>query len=174
MNMIGKNRIATVALLGALTLPLAACGGDTTFNRSMQSVHQPVVSYTSFTYDVMPGASGELSHQEAVRLEGWLSSIGLGYGDHVVIAGDPSYYSASVRDGIANVVARHGLLIEEDDTLQAGQPTDGGLRLIVRRAVASVPRLPSGVIDQSSTVFASAPGLPATLKGAVSNSGERA
>ncbi len=41
-------------------------------------------------------------------------------------------------------------------------------------AVPTVPRLPSGVTDQSVWLAPSSPGLPATLKGALSNSGARA
>ena len=142
MTRIMKNPVAAAALAGAMLMGLSACGAETTANRGLESIHQPVVSYTSYTYDVMGGSSGDLSHTEAQRLEGWLSSIGLGYGDHVVIASDAGYYSASLREGVANVVARHGLLIEDDDTFQAGQAANGGLRLTVRRAVASVPGCP--------------------------------
>lgn len=132
-----------LALLGCAALTLGACNSaTTTYNRGMESVHQPVVQYTSFAYDVRAGSGSELSPYEAQRLEGWLRSIGLGYGDHVAVATESGYYGAGVRDGIANVVARHGLLIEEDDTAQAGGVPEGAVRLIVRRATASVPGCP--------------------------------
>lgn len=137
-----RRTILRAALLATLVAPLAACGSETMgVNRGMQSVHQPVVSYTSFTYDVGAGG-GDLSPSESARLEGWLSSIGIGYGDRVAIASNAGYYSPGVRDGIANVIARHGLLIEEDESGQAGSAPDGAVRLIVRRASASVPGCP--------------------------------
>lgn len=129
--------IALLLLVGAATLPAIAIAAPA--NRGLQSVHQPVVSYQSFTYDVR--ASSELSAEERARLEGWFASIGLGYGDHVAIAAD-GYAASGARDSISNVVARHGLLIEEDETATAGRAPDGAVRLIVRRAIASVPGCP--------------------------------
>src|SRR3546814_2351265 len=63
---------AALPLLAALALPLGACqtGAE---NRSMDSVHQPVVSRTDYVFDVRPNASGELSSGEMERLDGWFS-----------------------------------------------------------------------------------------------------
>lgn len=131
------------ALVGTALLPLAACGGsDTSFNRGLQSVHQPVVSYTNYTYDVQVDGNGSLSPSEANRLEGWLGSIGIGYGDRISVASDASYYGRGIRDGIANLVGRRGLLIEEDAAIAVGDAPQGSVRLIVRRASASVPGCP--------------------------------
>lgn len=131
------------ALIGMALLPLAACGGsDTSFNRGLQAVHQPVVSYTNYAYDVQVDSNGSLSPSETNRLEGWLGSIGIGYGDRISVASDASYYGHGVRDGIANVIGRHGLLIEEDAAIAVGDAPAGSVRLIVRRASASVPGCP--------------------------------
>lgn len=121
------------------------------FNRSMDSIRQPVVSYTSYTYDIQVGGEGALSPSEARRLEGWLASIGIAYGDRISVASDAAYYGPGVRDGIANVVARHGLLIEEDDAVAAGVAPDGAVRLVVRRASASVPGCPDWSDKQETT-----------------------
>src|SRR3546814_4813715 len=88
---------AALPLLAALALPLGACqtGAE---NRSMDSVHQPVVSRTDYVFDVRPNASGELSSGEMERLDGWFSSIGLAYGDRVSIDNPDSYANAGVRD----------------------------------------------------------------------------
>ncbi|MGK2908573.1 MAG: CpaD family pilus assembly protein [Sphingobium sp.] len=132
-----------IVLAGVSLIPIAAEArprGE--FNRSMESTHQPVVSYTSYAYDIQVGGQGGLSPSEAKRLEGWLASIGIAYGDRISVASDAAYYGPSVRDGIANVVARHGLLIEEDDAVAAGAAPEGAVRLVVRRASARVPGCP--------------------------------
>jgi pilus assembly protein CpaD len=132
--------IKTLSALALMALPLAGCMTDMP-NRSVDSVHQPVVSYAAYTYDVQAGAGDSLSPAEAVRLNDWLVSIGLGYGDQVAIVSD-GYYGPTLRDGIADVVARHGLLVGEDGTASAGAAPQGAVRLIVRRSSASVPGCP--------------------------------
>lgn len=133
----------TFVRLGAwavMALPLAAC--QSSVNRGVESVHQPVVSHTAFTYDVQAGPDGALSPSEARRLEEWFASIGLGYGDQVAMVTDAAYYSPSLREGIADVVARHGMLVGEDSSAAAGAAPQGSVRLVVRRATASVPGCP--------------------------------
>ncbi|RVT42182.1 CpaD family pilus assembly protein [Sphingobium algorifonticola] len=133
-----------LAIACAALLPLAACNNATigAANRGLDSVHQPVVAYTSFNYDVQVGGNGDLTPAEAYRLEGWLQSIGIGYGDRISVAPDGGYYGPGVRDGIANVIGRHGLLIEEDPAIANGAAPEGAVRLVVRRASASVPGCP--------------------------------
>src|SRR3546814_1871138 len=65
---------AALPLLAALALPLGACqtGAE---NRSMDSVHQPVVSRTDYVFDVRPNASGELSSGEMERSEEHTSEL---------------------------------------------------------------------------------------------------
>lgn len=127
--------------LAALALPLAACVTDST-NRGMDSVHQPVVSYSAYTFDVQAGGDGRLPAYEARRLGDWFNSIRLSYGDQVSIVTDSGYYSPGLRDDIADMVARHGLLVAEDSSAAAGIAPDGAVRLVVRRATASVPGCP--------------------------------
>ncbi|BBD96842.1 pilus assembly protein CpaD [Sphingobium amiense] len=135
-------RLAAPALtaLAIILVPAHADARGRT-NRTLDSVHQPVVSHSLYTFDVQAGMGG-LSPAEATRLEDWYRSIGLGYGDQVAIAGDSAYVDAAARDGIADVTARHGLLIGEDSSAAAGQAPAGSVRLIVRRASASVPGCP--------------------------------
>ena len=129
-----------LSALAMLALPLAACTSDSP-NRGVESVHQPVVSHAAYTFDVMAGAGDTLPPAEAARLNDWFVSIGLGYGDQVAIVND-GYYGPALREGIANVVARHGLLVAEDSSAIAGAAPQGSIRLIVRRATASVPGCP--------------------------------
>lgn len=136
------HKIVRLAAPAALVLALSACVTDTsTVNRGMESVKQPVVSHTSYVFDVNAGG-GKLTEAERQRLEGWFDSIGLAYGDTVAIATESGYYGKDIHDGIAAVVERHSLLLQEDHTAQAGRALEGSVRLIVRRATAQVPDCP--------------------------------
>jgi pilus assembly protein CpaD len=135
--MSAKN-IVRVGLVALLALPLAA---EAKPNRSVDSVHQPVVSHTAFIYDVQAGPDGGLPAAEARRLDDWFASIGLGYGDQVAIVAD-GYSNPTLNEGIADVVARHGMLVGEDSSAAAGAAPAGSVRLVVRRATASVPGCP--------------------------------
>lgn len=137
------NRLSwkTIGAVALMALPLAGCVTDTP-NRSVESVHQPVVSYAAYTFDVQTGSDGGLPAREAGRLNDWFASINLGYGDQVAIVTEGAYYSPVVREDVANLVARHGLLVAEDSSASAGAAPAGSIRLIVRRASASVPGCP--------------------------------
>ncbi|HJT41255.1 MAG TPA: CpaD family pilus assembly protein [Sphingobium sp.] len=139
MTSISAKTIVRIGALALLAMPLAAC--KTSVNRGVESVHQPVVSHTAFTYDVQAGPDGGLTAAEARRLDDWFASIQLGYGDQVAIVTD-AYYSPQLRDGIADVVARHGMLVGEDSSAAAGAAPQGSVRLVVRRASARVPGCP--------------------------------
>lgn len=131
-----------VALLALAMLPAAGQARERADrNRSVESIHQPVVSHTAYTYDVQASGPG-LSAYEGQRLADWLQSIGLSYGDQIAMVTDGGYADPALREGIADVVARHGLLIGEDSSASAGAAPQGAVRLIVRRAIASVPGCP--------------------------------
>ena len=138
MIMMSKKNLVRLGALAVLAMPLAA---EAKPNRSVDSVHQPVVSHTAFTYDVQAGPDGGLTATEAHRLEDWFASIGLGYGDQVAIVAD-SYSNPTLSENIADVVARHGMLVGEDSSAAAGVAPAGSIRLVVRRATASVPGCP--------------------------------
>ena len=139
MTFLSANTIVRFGALALMALPLAAC--NPAVNRGVESVHQPVVGHDTYTYDVQPGPDGGLSASEARRLEDWFASIGLGYGDQVAIVTD-AYYSPELREGIADVVARHGMLVGEDSSAAAGAAPSGSVRMVVRRATARVPGCP--------------------------------
>lgn len=139
MTSLSAKNIVRIGTLALLALPLAAC--NSSVNRGVESVHQPVVSHDAYTFDVQAGPDGALAASEARRLEDWFTSIGLGYGDQVAIVTD-AYYSPDLREGIADVVARHGMLVGEDSSAAAGSAPAGSVRLVVRRATARVPGCP--------------------------------
>lgn len=139
-----------LALIGAALIPLAACGGSGSSNRGLQSVHQPVVSYSTFLYDVRTDYSPQLSQAERSRLSGWLDSLNIGYGDSVAIVSSGGTVAQSVHDDIADVLGRRGMLVGEDNSAAAGTPPAGSIRLIVRRTSASVPGCPDWSSKQES------------------------
>src|SRR3546814_7109525 len=62
--------IATWTAL-ALATTLAGCTGAANSNRSLESVHQPVVRNAIYQFDVL-AANGALPPSEEGRLQGWL------------------------------------------------------------------------------------------------------
>ena len=135
---IGRAALALAFATGALAGAHAA-----TVNRSMESVHQPVVSRTDYVIDVQASPNG-LAPGEADRLTGWFDGLNLGYGDTVAID-DPSGWrgGGGARDAVAAVVARYGMLVSHEPApVTAGHPDAGTMRIVVSRAVAHVEGCP--------------------------------
>ena len=132
----------------ALALPallLAGCGG--TVNRGLESVHQPVVSRADYAFDLNT-ANGHLAPGEAQRLDGWLASLNVGYGDSVGID-DPSPYPTPARDEVARHVAQYGLLLADTAAITPQPITPGTVRVVITRMSASVPGCPDYSRDSS-------------------------
>jgi pilus assembly protein CpaD len=127
-----------MALAFALGLGLAGCGGVPA-NRSMNSVHQPVVEKVNYTLDVSTGGAG-LAYGEQQRLAGWFDAMGAKYGDKVYID-DPSA-SAATRSAVEAVASRYGLLLSEEAPMTGGYVAAGTARVVVTRSKASVPGCP--------------------------------
>ena len=132
--------IATWTAL-ALATSLAGCTGTANSNRSLDSVHQPVVRNTIYQFDVAVG-SGDLAPSEQGRLQGWLDAMGVRYGDRVAIE-DPSVYGAGeAQSTIRALVERRGLLLSQDVPVTTGAVPSGYVRVVVTRASAQVPGCP--------------------------------
>jgi len=138
---VGAGTAALVLLLsagGAGAQPTAA----SPINRSVESVHQPIVERTDFLFDVGVGPHG-LSTGEADRLAGWFDGLGLGYGDTITIDDPMGWHGGAAEDGVAAVVARYGMLIARDaPPVTVGHPASGTLRIVVSRATAHVDGCP--------------------------------
>ncbi len=143
------NKIILIPLAATIALtPHAALAKGETKNRSMESVHQPVVTHESYAYDVQVGSDGRLTSTEGQRLNGWLRSISLGYGDHVALGTDA--YGPAVNDQIGALLAEYGLLLDAKPLVVSGAANNGFLRVTVRRAVASVPGCPDWSTKQEN------------------------
>lgn len=131
--MIGRS-----LLLSALpALALAGCAG--TVNRSLYSVHQPVVSRADYSFDVGTDGAG-LAPGEAARLAGWMSSLRLGYGDRVSV--DDPAGDLRGREAVAGEVARYGLLLADTAPVTGAPVAPGTIRVVVSRTSAHVPHCP--------------------------------
>lgn len=131
-------RLGSTALALSLGLALAGCGGIPT-NRSLNSVHQPVVEKVNYTLDISTGGTG-LAYGEQGRLAGWFDSMGLKYGDKVYVD-DPSG-NAATRSAIEAVASRYGILLSDEAPQTVGYVTPGTARVVMVRSKASVPGCP--------------------------------
>ncbi|MCT2399660.1 CpaD family pilus assembly protein [Novosphingobium mangrovi (ex Huang et al. 2023)] len=132
------TRLGGAALALSLGLALAGCGGIPT-NRSLYSVHQPVVEKVNYTLDVTTSGSG-LAYGEQSRLAGWFDAMGLKYGDKVYV--DDPTGNAGTRSAVEAVASRYGILLGDNAPETAGYVTPGNARIVIVRSKASVPSCP--------------------------------
>jgi len=114
-------------------------------DRGLAAVNVPVLSTTDYVFDVAaPG--GSLAPGEAERFDGWLRSLGLGYGDAVYVDGG---YSDTARNQIANVSGQYGVMVQQGAPVTAGNVQPGSVRVVVSRRTAVVPNCPNwSIISQ--------------------------
>jgi pilus assembly protein CpaD len=129
-------------LLLALGTALAGCstanGGDLP-DRGIASVNVPVVTTADYVFDAAaPG--GALAPGEADRLNGWFSTLGLGYGDSVYIDGA---YGPVAREQVARLAGQYGMLVSEGAPVTQGAIQPGSVRVVVSRRRAEVPGCPN-------------------------------
>lgn len=134
-----RPAVAT-ALALALGLALSACAGVPT-NRALDSVHQPVVERSTFTFDVTTLPGGGLPLGEQRRLAGWLEALDLSAGDRVTVD-DPADAPAT-RGAVEAITGRWGLLLADTAPVTGGEVAAGTARVVVSRTLASVPGCPN-------------------------------
>lgn len=138
MMPIRSNSTIAAAIALSLGLSLSACG-DTPQNTSLYSVKQPVIERNNYTLDLAAGAGG-LTVPEQQRLAEWFESMNLRYGDRVAI--DGAIGSGAVRDDVAAIASRHGMLLSEGAPITNGFIEPGVVRVVVTRSRAHVPGCP--------------------------------
>ncbi|WP_165357168.1 CpaD family pilus assembly lipoprotein [Sphingosinicella sp. CPCC 101087] len=140
------TRITTLAALAALGLAAGGCAfnqGPTTpaNNRTLNSLHQPVVQRTDYVLDL--SSSGDaLSEAELQRLDAWLQSIGTGYGDSLAIDEPRGFFSPQARDAITRIAADYGMEVADGAPVLTGNVQPGMVRVIATRTTASVSGCP--------------------------------
>jgi pilus assembly protein CpaD len=132
--------IKRTLLLASLTPALLIGGCMGTQNRGLESVHQPVVSRSDYAIDLAT-IRGGLASGERQRLQGWMDSMHLSFGDTVAID-DPSRDGIAARGEIAGVVAGYGLLLSDEAPITAAPVTPGSIRVVIGRMRAAVPGCP--------------------------------
>ncbi|HKX88550.1 MAG TPA: CpaD family pilus assembly protein [Sphingopyxis sp.] len=135
------TKIATWTILAVAT-SLAGCSGAAYSNRSLESVHQPVVNNSIYQFDVA-ASNGELAPSEQGRLQGWFDAMGIRYGDRVAIEDSSLYGASAAQATVRSMVERRGLLLSSDVPVTTGAVPEGHLRIVVTRASASVPGCPN-------------------------------
>ena len=133
------NRKLTASLAASLALTLGACGGMNMDNRTLYSVKQPVVERSNYTLDVATNADG-LPISEQQRLAGWFESMDLRYGDRVAV--EDATASAAVREDVAELAGRYGILLAEGTPITTGYAEPGQARIVITRSTASMPQCP--------------------------------
>ncbi len=134
---IRRNAALPAAIALTLGLGLSACS-DYQGNRSVYSTKQPVVERSNYTLDVY-GNTGGLPVSEQARLTDWFETMDLRYGDRVAIDGTAS---DAVRDDVAEIAARHGILLTAGAPITSGFIEPGMVRVVVTRSHAYVPGCP--------------------------------
>src|SRR3546814_13077666 len=128
------KKIATWTAL-ALATSLAGCTGAGTSNRSLESVHQPVVRNAIYQFDVA-AANGWLPQSEQGRLHGWLDALGVGYGARIAIADTSLYGHAEAQATLLAMVYRRGLLLRDTAPVTPRAVPADRLRTDMTRALA--------------------------------------
>ena len=158
-------RMARTAILIAIaSAGLAGCTSPgVPVNRSLESVHQPVVQRTNYTIDLATGPDG-LALEEQRRLAGWFDAMDLRYGDKIAI--DDPLASRSTRSSIEAVAARFGLLLGESAPPTPGYINAGTVRIVVSRSTASVKGCPDwGTKTDTNFHNATASGFGCAING---------
>ncbi len=136
-----RSRRTASALVLAAAVALSGCAaGPAGNNRTLNSVHQPVVEHNRYVLDLETLPGGGLSIPEQRRLAGWFESLGLKYGDRIAI--DDPLDSKATFASIEGVAARWGLMVGESAPITPGYVASGATRVVVTRATASVPGCP--------------------------------
>lgn len=130
------RKLAVAAAALSLGFGLSGCVAT---NRTVESIHQPVIERTSYTFDVLSGPGG-LSPVERNRLAGWFETMDLRYGDRIAI--DDPIGSPATRADVQAVASRYGLLLADEAPVTPGYVNAGTTRVVVSRSVARVPGCP--------------------------------
>ena len=122
----------------SLGLALAACGGMPS-NRSLYSIHQPVVERSTVMLDVTTNANG-LPVAEQRRIAEWFEAMDLRYGDRISVE-DP-LDRPETRLAVSDLAGRYGLLLSDGAPVSSGELQPGQARVVILRSRASVPGCP--------------------------------
>ncbi len=140
MTKLFHRKAATALLIALCSSGLAGCTSPgVPINRGLESVHQPVVQRTNYTFDLASGPGG-IAPSEQRRLSGWFEAMDLRYGDRISI--DDPVNSTAARAMVEAVASRFGILVTDDAPTTPGYVNAGTVRVVVTRSSASVKGCP--------------------------------
>lgn len=138
-------RIRILAPAVVIGLTLSSCMGSGTgaeSNRSLDSVHQPIVAINNYVYDAEAG-TGNFSPVELRRINDWLDAMNVRYGDRVSIDDAAGSVPRAARDAVAMMIARRGMLLSDHAPITEGAIGSGRVRIVLTRSTARVDGCPN-------------------------------
>ena len=130
-----------IAIVIGTGLSLSACGVKD-MNRSVNSVHQPVVERSQYAIDLNLDPRQGVLPQELQRLDQWMQVMDVGYGDRIALDFGGGYGNKAAEEAIGRVAARRGLLISDYAPVTGQAFAPGTVRVVVTRSTAYVPGCP--------------------------------
>ena len=129
--------ISAIALVG-----LAGCKQNTG-NPSLNIQYAPRISTEEILYDMRFNANNDMTALQVKTHEAFLRGLGLRYGDRIFID-DPEPDGARERRAlVAALLAKYGLIPENENVVTNGFIAPNAIRIVVRRARAAVNNCPS-------------------------------
>ncbi len=157
----GAKAVIVVALCSAALTGCTSPGVP--LNRSLESVHQPVIQRTNYTFDLNVDREG-VSPSEQRRLAGWFEAMDLRYGDRIAI--DDPVASGATRASVEAVASRYGLMVGTDAPATPGYVNAGTARIVITRSTAAVPGCPDwGTRTDTNLHNATASGYGCAING---------
>ena len=138
-------RIRILGPVAVIGLALSGCmgsGDGAEANRSLDSVHQPVVSVSNYVYDA-EAPSGSLTPTELRRVSDWLDALNVRYGDRVAIDDAAGAVPRPARDAVAMLMARRGMMLSDYAPITSGEIAPGRVRVVLTRSIARVDGCPN-------------------------------
>ena len=130
-----------IAILVGTGLSLSACGVKD-MNRSVNSVHQPVVERAQYAIDLNLDPRQGVLPAELQRLDQWMQIMDVGYGDRIALDFGGGYGNKAAEEAIGRVAARRGLLLSDYAPVTGQAFVPGTVRIVVTRSTAYVPGCP--------------------------------
>lgn len=137
------ERLPRLLGLGAALLALAACLPERAEWSHNDTIKRSSVELVRFGHDVGFSSEGtQLSASEAERLNRFLSSARVGYGDRLAVDAGSSSNAKQRRAVLAAHLRGLGLTVEDETPLYGDAPAAGQARIIVSRHVVTPPPCP--------------------------------
>lgn len=127
--------------LGTL-LMVAGCKKDTA-NASLNTQYAARISAEQIFYDIRFSPNNRISTWQLKGHEAFMRQLGLRYGDRISIDDPEPSGAAERRAVVAGLLAKFGLIPENDAVVTKGFIPPNGIRLVIQRAKAQVNNCPS-------------------------------